>query len=229
MSINQRIKEIRKDIGLNQSDFGARIGLKSGAISKIEQDGNTVVEQNKRIICDKFHVSMHWLETGEGDKYTADAVSDIFDSMRDELNLSDVEENILPRLYRQAPLNSIWEGSGNVQCLDVLRALRREPEVRDALFAELYRARGEHPALDREIAWLNASLDDVATLETRSRLVVERAALALQAALLLQTDLQDHARAFCDSRLGGAHGLALGTLGADAPFAALIERAMPAL
>lgn len=139
-----------------------------------------------------------------------------------------VEENILPRLYRQAPLNAIWEGSGNVQCLDVLRALRREPEVRDALFAELYRARGGHPALDREIEWLNASLDDVATLETRSRLVVERAALALQAALLLQTDLQDHARAFCDSRLGGAHGLALGTLGAHAPFATLIERAMPA-
>ena len=121
MSINQRIKEIRKDIGLNQSDFGARIGLKSGAISKIEQDGNTVVEQNKRIICDKFHVSMHWLETGEGDKYTADAVSDIFDSMRDELNLSDVEENILRKYFelskesRQAVTDFIISIGNDVQ------------------------------------------------------------------------------------------------------------------
>lgn len=121
MSINQRIKEIRKDIGLNQSDFGARIGLKSGAISKIEQDGNTVVEQNKRIICDKFHVSMHWLETGEGDKYTADAVSDIFDSMRDELKLSDVEENILRKYFelskesRQAVTDFIVSIGNDVQ------------------------------------------------------------------------------------------------------------------
>lgn len=58
LSINQRIKELRKSLGLNQRDFGARIGLKGGAISKIEQDGNTVVDQNKRIICDKFHISM---------------------------------------------------------------------------------------------------------------------------------------------------------------------------
>ena len=76
MTINQRIRELRKDLGLNQSDFGAHIGLKSGAISKIEQQGNTVVDQNKRIICDKFHVSMHWLETGEGDMYADQSRSD---------------------------------------------------------------------------------------------------------------------------------------------------------
>lgn len=99
MSINQRIRELRKDLGLNQTDFGARIGLKNGAISKIEQDGNTVVEQNKRIICDKFHVSMHWLETGNGDMYAPDAPADIFDSMRDELKLSVVEEKILRKYF----------------------------------------------------------------------------------------------------------------------------------
>lgn len=138
-----------------------------------------------------------------------------------------VEENILPRLYRQAPLNSIWEGSGNVQCLDVLRALRREPEVRDALFAELYRVHGQSPALDRETQWLDQALGDVAGLELRSRYIVERMALALQAALLLQGAPDFVAAAFCHSRLGGAHGMAFGTLDASAPLDELIERAMP--
>ena len=95
MTINERIRVLRKDLGLNQKDFGARIGLKNKTISWMEQDGNTVIEQNRRIICDKFHVSMHWLEIGEGDMYEADSSSDIFDSMRNELNLSDVEEKIL--------------------------------------------------------------------------------------------------------------------------------------
>lgn len=140
-----------------------------------------------------------------------------------------VEENILPRLYRQAPLNSIWEGSGNVQCLDVLRALRREPEVRDALFAELYRVRGESAALDQEAQWLDQVLNDAAALELRSRYIVERMALALQAALLLQAAPGNVAAAFCQSRLAGAHGLAFGTLDASTPFDALLERAMPQL
>jgi putative acyl-CoA dehydrogenase len=136
-----------------------------------------------------------------------------------------VEENILPRLYRQAPLNSIWEGSGNVQCLDVLRALQKEPRVRDALFTELQRARGQHPDFDRHIGWLASTFDDTASLEARSRLVVERTALALQAALLLQAGPAGVADAFCRSRLGTEHGLAFGTLGPDAPLALLIGRA----
>lgn len=99
MSINQRIRELRKDLNLTQKDFGTRIGLKGGTVSWMEKEGNSIIDQNKRIICDKFHVSMHWLETGEGDKYTADAASDIFDSMREEWNLSDVEEKILRKYF----------------------------------------------------------------------------------------------------------------------------------
>ncbi|MEE2577597.1 acyl-CoA dehydrogenase family protein, partial [Pseudomonas aeruginosa] len=76
-----------------------------------------------------------------------------------------VEENILPRLYRQAPLNSIWEGSGNVQCLDVLRALQKEPEVRNALFVELQRSLGKNPIYDKHIGWLQAAFQDISTLE----------------------------------------------------------------
>jgi putative acyl-CoA dehydrogenase len=135
-----------------------------------------------------------------------------------------VEESMLPRLYRQAPLNSIWEGCGNIQCLDVLRALAREPATREAYFAELDAARGLDSVLDREGAALLAALDDRSTLELRARAVVERMALALQASILLRGGDPEVARSFCASRLGGAHGAAFGTLGADAAVDRLIER-----
>lgn len=136
-----------------------------------------------------------------------------------------VEESILPRLYRQAPLNSIWEGSGNIQCLDVLRALSKEPETREVFFGELMTAKGGNAHLDREIAWLATAFDDVTTLELRSRMVVERMALALQAAVLVRAGNAAVADTFCATRLGGEHGLNYGTLPADAPMDVLIARA----
>jgi len=135
-----------------------------------------------------------------------------------------VEESSLPRLYRQAPLNSIWEGSGNIQCLDVLRALSKEPETREAFFAELLAARGAHADLDREIGWLQSALEDRSTLELRARMLVERMALALQASILLRAG-NAVAASFCSSRLGGEHGLAFGTLAADAAIEPLLRRA----
>ncbi|MGE6796591.1 isovaleryl-CoA dehydrogenase [Psychrobacter okhotskensis] len=136
-----------------------------------------------------------------------------------------VEENILPRLYRQAPLNSIWEGSGNVQCLDVLRALRKEPETWDALFAELQNAAGKNAHYDAELKCLAQRFDDIETLEFRSRYVIERLALMLQASIFLLGDHTDIATEFCRSRIAGEHGLTFGTLSPDAPVAQLIERA----
>jgi len=138
-----------------------------------------------------------------------------------------VEDTLLPRLYRQAPLNSIWEGSGNVQCLDVLRALAKEPGTRDALFAELQPACGLHPAFDRQFAALVAALDDSAALEARSRHLVERMAQLLQASLLLQSGDGGIGAAFCRARLGEDRGAAYGTLDAQAPIATLIARVMP--
>jgi putative acyl-CoA dehydrogenase len=138
-----------------------------------------------------------------------------------------VEENILPRLYRQAPLNSIWEGSGNIQCLDVLRALQKEPGVREALFRELAVARGTDPHYDRSVDWLASAFDDTANLESRSRLLVERTALTLQAALLLSAGNGDVSHAFCVARLGDARGIAYGTLAAQTPMSRVIERAVP--
>ena len=136
-----------------------------------------------------------------------------------------VEETMMPRLYRQAPLNSIWEGSGNVQCLDVLRALNKEPETQQALFSELQKAAGKNADFDTELKLLTGRFTDIKTLEFRSRYVIERLALMLQASILLQTDNSEIANAFCRSRLGNEHGLAFGTLSPEAPIHLLIERA----
>jgi putative acyl-CoA dehydrogenase len=139
-----------------------------------------------------------------------------------------VEESTMPRLYRQAPLNSIWEGSGNIQCLDVLRALRKEPESRDAYFAELDAVRGGNRVLDHEAGALRKQLaDDAEELEARSRRIVERMAMAFQAACLVRGGNVAIADAFCESRLARQHGLAFGTLEPGAPLDALIERALP--
>jgi putative acyl-CoA dehydrogenase len=138
-----------------------------------------------------------------------------------------VEESILPRLYRQAPLNSIWEGSGNIQCLDVLRALGREPEAGRALLVELERARGRDDALDARIDELAPALTGTAQLhEAQMRAFVERLALALQAALLFVAD-SPAAAGFCRSRVGGAHGLGFGTLPYDLELDAIVARSLP--
>ena len=140
-----------------------------------------------------------------------------------------VEENILPRLYRQAPLNSIWEGSGNVQCLDVLRACRKEPASRDALLKELQLARGRHPRYDQALNWLEEKFDDPSYLEQASRLLVERAAIALQASVLLRFGDANTAELFCDSRLNSDYGFCFGSLARNDLNAAIIQRAMPRL
>jgi len=140
-----------------------------------------------------------------------------------------VEDSNLPRLYRQAPLNSIWEGSGNIQCLDVLRALAKEPQCADAFLAELDAVRGGNELLDEETETLRSRiLGKQHDAESGARLLVERMALAFEASCLVRAGNVAIADAFCESRLGGAHGGAFGTLNRDAPFDVLIERALPA-
>jgi len=136
-----------------------------------------------------------------------------------------VEESILPRLYRQAPLNSIWEGSGNIQCLDVLRALSREAGAREAIVSELASAMGRDTVYDVFVDRLRSDLPSAS--EAGARLIVERLALALQAAVLLRAG-SPAAALFVRSRLGSAHGLAFGTLPDDAGLGPLLARALPA-
>ena len=136
-----------------------------------------------------------------------------------------VEEWGLARLYREAPLNSIWEGSGNVQCLDVLRAIQRSPESLAALIEEIGEARGDL-RLDGYVRDLRRELADLKDLETRARRLVERLALALQASLLVRHAPIAVADAFCASRLGGDAGRAFGTLPAGTELGAILERAL---
>jgi putative acyl-CoA dehydrogenase len=139
-----------------------------------------------------------------------------------------VEESIMPRLYREAPLNSIWEGSGNVNALDVLRAMDREPESIAAFLAEVELAKGSDARLDRAVTDLKAELANAAEDEIRARRVVERMAVALQGSLLIRFGAPAVANAFCASRLQGDWGHSLGTLPHDAKFASIVERHRPA-
>ena len=136
-----------------------------------------------------------------------------------------VEESILPRLYRQAPLNSIWEGSGNIQCLDVLRALAREPATREALLAEFVRVRGGNTLLDAEVVALELQLADTVEMEKRARHLVERLAIALQAATLVGAGNDVVSDSFCQSRFGGVYGKTFGAIPVDLPVVKLIDRA----
>ncbi|GKQ37034.1 acyl-CoA dehydrogenase family protein [Streptomyces sp. A012304] len=138
-----------------------------------------------------------------------------------------VEESGMPRLVRESPLNSIWEGAGNVQALDVLRALRREPQALNAYLQEVGRARGADHRLDAAIKDLLTELADLDGAEARARRLAERFALVLQGALLVRFAPPEVADAFCASRLGGDAGAAFGSLPHTLDLKALVERARP--
>jgi putative acyl-CoA dehydrogenase len=135
-----------------------------------------------------------------------------------------VEESGMPRLYREAPLASIWEGSGNVMSLDVLRALVRTPRSLEVFVHELREAQGADARLDAHVRKLERQFSDPATLELRARRIVEGMALALQGSLLVRHGAPAVADAFCASRLGGDGGLEYGTLPAGSDFETIIER-----
>jgi putative acyl-CoA dehydrogenase len=137
-----------------------------------------------------------------------------------------VEESILPRLYREAPLNSIWEGSGNVNALDVLRAMAREPESVEAFFKEVQAV--SDPRLNRSVSELRREITDSTDPESRARRIVERMAVVLQGSLLLRFGDPATAEAFCASRLAGDWGSSLGTLPPGTKFASIVDRHRPA-
>jgi putative acyl-CoA dehydrogenase len=137
-----------------------------------------------------------------------------------------VEESILPRIYREMPVNSIWEGSGNVMGLDVLRSLGKSPQAREALSAELGPARGNDTRLDAAIAGLEQDLSKPAH-EADARRLTERLVLTVQAALLVRHAPPAVADAFCASRLGGNRGGVFGALPSGLDLEPVIARADP--
>ncbi|MDH4103158.1 MAG: acyl-CoA dehydrogenase family protein [Thermoleophilia bacterium] len=140
-----------------------------------------------------------------------------------------VEESPLPRLYRESPLNSLWEGAGNVIALDLLRAAAKEPESVDALLAEIALAADADAHLDAAAARLERELADDGELDYRARRVVELAALSLQGSLLVRHAPPEVADAFCATRLGGKGGGAYGTLPLGVDCASIAERHRPRL
>jgi putative acyl-CoA dehydrogenase len=138
-----------------------------------------------------------------------------------------VEESGMPRLVRESPLNSIWEGAGNVQALDVLRALQREPAALNAYLQEVGKARGADHRLDAAIKNLLTELADLEGIEARARRLTERLALVLQGSLLIRFAPPEVADAFCASRLGADGGAAFGTLPHSLALAAIVNRATP--
>ncbi|CAM5720380.1 Oxidoreductase OS=Streptomyces glaucescens OX=1907 GN=SGLAU_04085 PE=3 SV=1 [Streptomyces glaucescens] len=163
-------------------------------------------------------VGKYWV-TKRGPAFTAEALECLGGN-------GYVEDSGMPRHYREAPLLSIWEGSGNVNALDVLRALGRDSAVAEALFAELALARGTDPRLDAAVSALKDGLAE-ASPAGAGRLV-ERMALALQASLLVRFAPPAVADAFCATRLGGDWGYAFGTLPGTADLDAILARALPA-
>ncbi|MBY8338425.1 DNA alkylation response protein [Streptomyces spinosirectus] len=162
-------------------------------------------------------VGKYWV-TKRGTAFTAEALECLGGN-------GYVEESGMPRHYREAPLLSIWEGSGNVNALDVLRALKREPATAQALFDELALARGADARLDAAVQRLEGQL--AAGSESGARRLVEQMALTLQASLLVRHAPAAVADAFCATRLGGDWGHAFGTLPDTADLDAVLNRALP--
>jgi len=154
-------------------------------------------------------------------------VNFVYEAMEAHGGAGYIEEGIMPRIYRQSPLNSIWEGSGNVICLDVLRALSREPQSRDVLIAELERARGANALLDQAIEQARSIMTNPPG-EGRARRLVEEVALALQGAVLARTAPSFVIDAFCATRLSERISLSVGAYTANIDENALIARATPA-
>ncbi|WP_067831755.1 isovaleryl-CoA dehydrogenase [Actinomadura kijaniata] len=138
-----------------------------------------------------------------------------------------VEESGMPRLFRESPLNSIWEGSGNVAALDILRAIVKNPRTIEVFFDEVERAAGADARLDAAVREAKDSLTDLATAELRARRIAERLALVLQGSLLVRHGHPAVADAFCATRLTGDQGGAYGTLPPGLDLTPIIERATP--
>jgi putative acyl-CoA dehydrogenase len=137
-----------------------------------------------------------------------------------------VEESGMPRLYREAPLMGIWEGSGNVSALDTLRAVATRPECVDVLFDELSSTAGHDVRLDAHVDALRSALAELETIQYRARKVAEDISLALQGSLLIRHGHPAVAEAFLATRLGGQWGGAFGTLPTGLDLAPILERAL---
>lgn len=140
-----------------------------------------------------------------------------------------MENSIFPRMFRESPINAIWEGSGNVQCLDVLRVMYKTPAAVDAFFNEVDKAKGESNILDQYVRNLKKEFTNLNNIEYRARNIVDRLALAFQSSLLIRNGNHTVSDLFCASRLVDTGGHNIGSMPMNGDCAAIIERARPNL
>ncbi|WP_108743593.1 acyl-CoA dehydrogenase family protein [Salinivibrio sp. PR932] len=155
------------------------------------------------------------------------AVQHTYEAMECLGGVGYVNENVASRLYREAPVNAIWEGSGNVQCLDLLRVLTREPDTLSVFIAELRCATGANDAFDRAVDLLERHLGNAEMLAYRARQVIEKMAILWQAATLLRYGEPDIAESFVQARVETSEYHQYGTLPSHIDMTAIISRAMP--
>ena len=222
--------------GPNHPEFAAEMARWLKSEGDQVASGNPLVE----LETDKVNMEVTAPATGvlksiqahEGDSVVADDVlAVVAEALECHGGNGYVEESILPRLYREAPLNSIWEGAGNVNALDVLRAMQREPDTVSAYFGEVELARGADKRFDHAIDGLKRELTPSDGLESRARRVVERMAIVLQASLLLRHGEQKVADVFLSSRLVNDWGqtFTFGTLKFEKELKSVLERHRPRL
>ena len=201
-----------------ESEAALAISMRiANALDKLQQDPNN--EQEARFSRVATAIGKYWIC-----KRTAQFTYECMECIG---GVGVVEDNVLPRMYREAPINAIWEGSGNVQCLDVLRAMQKDPKVVEAFMAELAKGLGKHPEFDEYFANLQQEFTDVDSLEYRARSVVEKLAVAWQASTLIQFGNEVVAQAYVQSRLTGYSGQYYGTLPDSVDVESIIKRAAP--
>ncbi len=212
------MQNVLADLAL-ESEAATVLMLRLARACDGSEDGDRYEEQIKRI---GTAIAKYWV-CKRGSVHTAEALECLGGN-------GYVEESGMPRLYREAPLNSIWEGSGNVNCLDLLRAVAKDPETLEAYFAEVGITRGADMRLDTAFRRLQQDLTHPQIDEAfsgQARRLVEQLTLLLQAALLVRHAPEAVADGFSVSRLGGEWGHAFGTLPRGVDCRAIIERARP--
>ncbi|MFE6715250.1 acyl-CoA dehydrogenase family protein [Streptomyces sp. NPDC057695] len=210
------MRNVLADLAL-ESEAATVLGLRLAAAQDATDAGGGEAERERALLRIAVPAAKYWVT-----KRCTPVVAEALECLGGN---GYVEESGMPRLLRESPLNSVWEGSGNVQALDVVRALRTEPAALDAFLREVGAARGADHRLDRAIRGLLVELADLDGIEARARRLTERLALVLQGALLVRWAPPEVADAFCAARLGGDGGAAFGTLPHTLDLRALVDRA----
>ncbi|MFE5511455.1 acyl-CoA dehydrogenase family protein [Streptomyces sp. NPDC056529] len=210
------MRNVLADLAL-ESEAATVLGMRLAAAYDAAEGGGADAERERALLRIAVPVAKYWVT-----KRCTPVVAEALECLGGN---GYVEESGMPRLLRESPLNSVWEGSGNVQALDVVRVLRTEPLSLDAFLREVGAARGADHRFDRAVRGLLAELADLSGIEARARRLAERMALVLQGALLVRWAPPEVADAFCAARLGGDGGAAFGTLPHTLDLRAVVERA----